>query len=129
MQPQTTGSMASQPAQPVQPAPPAQNAVPDTGYPVTVSFDMPAKQSRIMALFGIPFFLVRLLLLIPHYIIVNFLSIAILVAAWINMWVVLFSGHSSPGLYRIMSGTLRWSTRVSSYTYGLNDKYPPFSLN
>ncbi len=98
------------------------------GYPAQVSIDYPAHQSRLLALFSIPFFLVRVLLIIPHIIVLYILQVAALLAVWINFWVVLFTGHSSKGLHDYASGTLRWSTRVNAYMFGLTDKYPPFRL-
>lgn len=109
------------------PAAPATSPMAD--YPVRISIDMPASQSRIIALFSLPFFLLRVLLLIPHLIILYVLSIVAFLAAWINFWVVLFTGHSSSGLHHFIAGTMRWNTRVNGYIYGLNDKYPPFSMN
>jgi hypothetical protein len=32
-------------------------------------------------------------------------------------------------MYEFSVGIQRWSTRVSSYTYLLTDKYPPFSMD
>jgi hypothetical protein len=98
-------------------------------YPVQVSIKYPAMQSRLLAIFSLPFFLLRIILLIPHLIILYVLQIAAFLAAWINIWVIVFTGHSSPGLHRYIVGTLRWSTRVNSYLLALHDKYPPFQLN
>lgn len=96
-------------------------------YPARIEFELPTSQSRILALFSIV--AVRMLLLIPHIIVLYIVQIAAALVAWLNMWVVLFTGHGSAGMQKFVSGSLRWSTRMSSYMYGLNDKYPPFSLN
>lgn len=99
----------------------------DTGsYPARVDFDFPQKQSRLLAFFSLSGF--RILFLIPHLIALYFIQIIALLVGWLNMWVVLFTGKGSPGMTSFISGTLRWSTRMSSYFYGLNDKYPPFKL-
>jgi len=100
-----------------------------TSYPIQITVEYPPTQSRILALFSIPFFLARFLLLIPAFIVIYFLQIAAFFVVWINMWVVLFTGKSSKGMHNFISGTLRWSTRISAYLYGLTDKYPPFSLS
>lgn len=97
-------------------------------YPVQIDIAYPEKQSRLLALFSLPFFLIRFILLIPPFVILYVLSIAALVAAWLGMWGVLFTGHYPKGLHSFVSGFLRWNTRVSAYTYGLTDKYPPFRL-
>ena len=99
------------------------------GYPVKVGVVYPKTQSRMMALFSLPFFFIRAILLIPHFIIIYVLSIVSIVAVWLNFWVVLFTGSSSKGLYSFIVGVLRWQTRMNGYFYGLTDKYPPFNLN
>ncbi len=99
-----------------------------SSYPVNIDVLFPAKQSRVMALFSIPFFLVRIIAIIPHAIVLYFVQIVALLVAWINMFVILFTGKSSPGMHKFVIGMLRWSTRVSAYVYGLTDKYPPFTL-
>lgn len=98
-------------------------------YPVSVDIGYPATQSRALALFSIPFFLIRILMLIPHVICLYVLQIAGLIAAWINQFCILFTGKGSKGLHEFAVGTIRWSTRVSVYMYGLTDKYPPFKLD
>ena len=100
-----------------------------SGYPVKVGVVYPAGQNRWLALFSIPFFFLRGLLLIPHLIILYVLSFVSLIAAWLNFWVVLFTGKSNKSLFAFVVGILRWQTRVSGYLYGLTDKYPPFDLD
>lgn len=107
----------------------AENKQPDDKYPVQFSVDYPDKQSRMLALFSIPFFFIRCLLLIPQFIVIYFISLVAMLAVWFNFLAVLFTGHSSKGLHGFVVGTLRWSIRISSYMYGLTDKYPPFRLD
>ena len=99
---------------------------PSGEYPVQVSVEYPDKQSRLLALFSIPFFLLRAILLIPQIIVLYFIEVAAFVVAWINFFAVLFTGHSSESMHTFVVGWLRWSTRVDAYMYGLTDKYPPF---
>ena len=99
------------------------------GYPIKIGIIYPKTQSRLLALFSLPFFFIRTLLLIPHFIIIYVLSIVAVITMWINFWVVLFTGSSSKGLYTFLVGVLRWQTRMNGYFYVLTDKYPPFSLN
>ena len=122
MEPQDTQSPPVQtPEQP--------KVAPESGdYPVQVSISYPVKQSRILALFSLPFFLARLILIIPTIIIVGILMYVVLLLAWINQFVILFTGHSSKGLHGFMVGYMRWSTRANAYLYGLTDKYPPFRM-
>ena len=40
---------------------------------------------------------------------------------------ILTTGGLGVGLYDFIADFARWSTRVSAFTYGLTDRYPPFS--
>ncbi len=74
--------------------------------------------------------LVKWILAIPHYIILVFLWIALIVAviiAWIG---ILFTGRYPAGLFGYVVGVMRWSIRVIAYAFVLvTDRYPPFSLS
>jgi hypothetical protein len=76
---------------------------------------------------GMP--LVKWFLAIPHYIVLFFLGIAVIVC-WIIAWfAILFTGRYPKGLFDFIVGVLRWSLRVQSYAIILiTDKYPPFSM-
>lgn len=100
----------------------------DAPYPVRVEVDYPEKSSRLLALIGIPWFIGKLILLIPHLIILYFLGIIGGIAAWIGYWIVLFTGTYPKGLHDFVAGTIRWQVRTTAWIYGLTDKYPPFSL-
>lgn len=130
LQPQSPPAPAPIGYAPVAPTqqPEVREPAPSSEYPVQVDVSYPEKQSRIIALFGIPFFFIRFLLLIPQLIVLYVISIASFLAAWLNFWVVLFTGRSSKGLHSFIAGSVRWNTRVSSYLYGLTDQYPPFRL-
>jgi hypothetical protein len=76
---------------------------------------------------GLP--LVKWLLAIPHYIVLMFLWIAVMVVTFIAWFAILFTGKYPRGMYDFVVGVLRWSLRVEAYTVLLTtDKYPPFSL-
>lgn len=117
-----------QPQDQNQPEPTPPQAQTNT-YPVQVTIAYPAHQSRLLALFSLPYFLIRVVMLIPQLILLSFVQIAGLIVAWLNIWAVLFTGHSSPGMHKFVVGTTRWSTRVNAYLMGLSDKYPPFRLD
>jgi hypothetical protein len=70
----------------------------------------------------------RLLLAIPHFVVLLFVLLAwalTTIAAW---FILLFTGAYPRGLYEFAVGALRWRLRVESYVLLLVDEYPPFSL-
>jgi hypothetical protein len=73
--------------------------------------------------------LVKWLLAIPHFIVLIFLSIAMVAVAIIAWFAILFTGRYPQGLFDFVVGVLRWHNRVVGYALVLvTDQYPPFSL-
>ncbi len=73
--------------------------------------------------------LVKWLLAIPHYIVLLFLAIAVIVVVIICWFIILFTGRYPRDLFDFVVGTLRWSNRVVAYAFILTtDRYPPFRL-
>ena len=74
--------------------------------------------------------LVKWLLLVPHYIILAFLYAGLVVLTLVAYLVVLFTGRYPRGIARYNLGVLRWSWRVNFYGYQAlgTDRYPPFTL-
>src|SRR5262245_28496997 len=70
----------------------------------------------------------RLILVIPHLIVLVFLIIAAIVVWVIGVFAVLFTGRWPEGLRTFVVGVMRWYTRVEAYLGLLTDEYPPFSL-
>jgi len=74
--------------------------------------------------------LVKWFLAIPHYIVLVFLAIAVVVCVIIAWFVILFTGRYPKGLFDFVLGVFRWSLRVEAYALlMLTDKYPPFALS
>lgn len=73
--------------------------------------------------------LVKWLLAIPHYIVLAFLGLAVLVVTIIAWFAILFTGTYPRGLFDFVVGVGRWWARVWGYAFLLvTDVYPPFSL-
>ena len=74
--------------------------------------------------------LVKWFLAIPHYIVLCFLHIAMVVAVIIAWFAILFTGHYPRGLFEFVEGVIRWDNRVIAYAVVLvTDQYPPFRLS
>jgi hypothetical protein len=74
--------------------------------------------------------LVKWLLAIPHYVILFFLDIAVVVAVIIVWFAILFTGRYPRGMFNFLEGVFRWHNRVIAYAFILvTDQYPPFRLS
>ena len=97
------------------------------GYGVDlVTNEGPGPRSRGLAVLGVIF--VKPLALIPHLVVLAFVVVAAAFTTWIAYWVILFTGSYPAGMFGFVTGTLRWSTRVSAWLFTLTDQYPPFRL-
>ena len=73
--------------------------------------------------------LIKWLLVIPHYFVLFFLSIASVFALILAWFAILVTGRYPRGLFNFNVGVSRWWLRVGAYAFLLvTDRYPPFSL-
>lgn len=92
-------------------------------HPVRVRGDLDPALSRWQ-------WLVKWILAIPHYIVLFFLTIAVVVVWVIALFAILITGRYPRALFDFSVGVMRWRWRVAFYALTAlgSDKYPPFSL-
>ncbi len=71
----------------------------------------------------------RIIMMIPHAIVIGALGYAMAVVAFIAWVVALFTGTVPSGLHTFISGYARWYMRYATYALLLTDAYPPFSMS
>lgn len=94
---------------------------PSAAYPVITEFDRQDEYSRLLPL-------VKWLLALPHWIVLAFVWIGAFFAVVASWFMVLFTGKYPEGIHSFITGTYRWTTRVTAYTMLMTDRYPPFSF-
>jgi hypothetical protein len=97
------------------------------GYPVTFDVTREATQSRITNFPLLIGTLIRVILLIPHFIALFFLAIVAFILYFIATFAILFTGVYPESFYGFVRNYMRWYMRVLGYATHLYDKYPPFT--
>lgn len=97
-------------------------------YPVDVQFEYgDGSRSRAFAAAGI-FFPIKLLMILPHLIVVYFVQLGAVIATWFGFWAIAFTGNLPAGIARFVHNALGWQTRVTAWIASLDDQYPAFAL-
>jgi hypothetical protein len=94
----------------------------DAPYPAVVTIVDPASERDRLSV-GL-----RILLAIPHFVVLVFLMTAFWIATIVAWIAILLTGRYPQGLYDFGVGALQWLIRVESYMLLLVDEYPPFSM-
>jgi len=94
----------------------------DAPYPAALSVADPAgERNRLTVAF-------RIILAIPHLIVLVFLMLAWWATAFVGWLLILIDGRYPQPLYTFGAGALQWLIRVEAYLLLMTDEYPPFSF-
>lgn len=90
-------------------------------YPFAIEVDPAAPQSRLTVFF-------RIILAIPHALILYFLGIAVGVITLIAWVAILVTGKYPAGMYPFVMNVNHWQLRANAYMFLLTGVYPPFAM-
>jgi hypothetical protein len=69
-------------------------------------------------------------LAIPHYIVLAFLFVAVVIGVIFAWFAILVTGQYPKSIFDLVVGVGRYALRVNAYAFLLvTDQYPPFSLS
>jgi hypothetical protein len=70
----------------------------------------------------------KLLLLIPHFVVLAGLGLATSVVVFLAWFAIMVTGRYPRGLFSFVTGVMRWHLRIAGYFASFNDRYPPYAL-
>ena len=88
-------------------------------HPIRLDVNDDLQRSRLTVFF-------RVLLVIPHLLVLALWGIAAWIAVIINWFATLFAGKSPDGIHNFLAGFLRYATQVSAYYHLVANPYPAF---
>jgi len=95
----------------------------DGPYPASIAIVEPSGERNRLAI------ALRLLLAVPHIVVLLFVLLAWFLATIVAWFAILFTGAYPAALYQFGVGALRWRLRVEACLLLMVDEYPPFSLD
>ena len=97
-------------------------------YPITVQMPVDDEQrNRWLAAAGIV--LIKLILLLPHILLLFLFGMMIQILAWIGYWGIAFTDRLPDPIRRLEIIFLAWITRVVAWFAGTTDVYPTFGTD
>jgi hypothetical protein len=97
-------------------------------YPITV--DIPVddeERNRWIAASGIVF--VKVILLLPHILLLFLFGLMIQIIAWVGFWAIAFNGEMPDVIRRLEITYLAWMTRTVAWFTGVTDTYPTYGTD
>ena len=88
-------------------------------HPIALVVNDDLERSRLTVFF-------RVILAIPHFIVIMAWSIVAWVIGFVAWIVAIFTGRVPDGIHNAQASFLNYSTRVNAYLYLLADPFPPF---